>query len=97
MRRGHLVPDQRLTTRALRMAGATLGMGVVLWLALRELARPLAHSDFAGAVALLGLCALGGAVYLALGALLGVIRAPELRSLLRRQPGVTPIDPGEPP
>ena len=61
----------------------------MLWLALRELARPLAHADFAGAVALVGLCALGGVVYLTLGALLGVIRAPELRSLLRRQPGVT--------
>jgi putative peptidoglycan lipid II flippase len=97
MRRGHLVPDRRLNTRALRMAVATLGMGVVLWFALRELARPLGHSDFAGALALFGLCAVGGAVYLALGAMLGVIRLPELRSLLRRQPGVTPVDPGEPP
>jgi len=97
MRRGHLVLDQRLSTRALHMAGATLGMTGLLWLACRELARPLAHADFAGAVALVGLCALGGVVYLTLGALLGVIRAPELRSLLRRQPGVTPIDPGEPP
>ena len=97
MRRGHLVADQRLKSRALRMAGATLGMGVVLWFALRWLAPPLAHPDLMGVVALLGLCAAGGIVYLALGALLGVISLAELRFLVRRQPGVTPVDPGEPP
>jgi len=97
MRRGHLVADQRLKARALRMAGATLGMGVVLWFALRWLAPQLAHPDLMGVVALLGLCALGGIVYLALGALLGVIKLAELRFLVRREPGVTPVDPGEPP
>ena len=49
----------------MRMAGATLGMGVVLWFALRPLARLLAHPDLTGVVALLGFCALGGVVYLA--------------------------------
>jgi putative peptidoglycan lipid II flippase len=97
MRRGHLVPDGRLKSRAMRMAGATLGMGVVLWFALRPLARLLAHPDLTGVVALLGFCALGGVVYLALGALLGVINLSELRFLLRREPGVRPSDPGEPP
>jgi putative peptidoglycan lipid II flippase len=97
MRRGDLVADQRLKARALRMAGATLGMGVVLWFALRWLAPQLAHPDLMGVVALLGLCALGGIVYLALGALLGVIKLAELRFLVRREPGVTPVDPGEPP
>jgi putative peptidoglycan lipid II flippase len=96
-RRGHLVPDQRLTSRAIRMAGATLGMGVVLWFALRQLVHPLAHPDLMGVVALLGLCALGGVVYLALGAMLGVVNLAELRFLVRREPGVTPVDPGEPP
>ena len=67
------------------------------WFVLRELARPLSHPDLTGVVALLGLCALGGIVYLALGAMLGVVNLAELRVLMRRQPGVTPVDPGEPP
>jgi putative peptidoglycan lipid II flippase len=96
MRRGQLVPDGRLKSRAMRVAGATLGMGVVLWFALGPLARPLAHPDLTGVVALLGLCVLGGVVYLALGAMLGVINLSELRFVLRREPGVRPIDPGEP-
>jgi putative peptidoglycan lipid II flippase len=97
MRRGHLVPDQRLKSRALRMTGATLGMGVVLWFALRQLVAPLTHPDLMGVVALLGLCAVGGIVYVALGAVLGVVNLAELRFLVRREPGVTPVDPGEPP
>ena len=60
-------------------------------------ATPLAHPDVMGVVALLGLCAAGGVVYLALGALLGVVNLAELRFLVRREPGVTPVDPGEPP
>jgi putative peptidoglycan lipid II flippase len=96
MHRGQLVPDGRLKSRAMRVAGATLGMGVVLWFALGPLARPLAHPNLTGVVALLGLCVLGGVVYFALGAMLGVINLSELRFVLRREPGVRPIDPGEP-
>ena len=44
-----------------------------------------------------GLCALGAVVYAALGALLGVVKLSELRSVLRRQPGLTSLDPGEQP
>src|SRR5260221_3352579 len=33
-RRNHWIADKRLTSRSLRMLGATLGMGVVLWVAL---------------------------------------------------------------
>jgi putative peptidoglycan lipid II flippase len=95
MHRGQLVPDGRLKSRAMRVAGATLGMGVVLWFALGPLARPLAHPNLTGVVALLGLCVLGGVVYFALGAMLGVINLSELRFVLRREPGVRPIDPGE--
>src|SRR5437764_623457 len=83
MRRGQLVPDRRLKSRALRVAGATLGMAVVLWFALRELARPLAHPDLTGVAVLLGLCALGGVAYAALGAMLGVVNLAELRFLVR--------------
>ena len=46
---------------------------------------------------LLGLCAVGGLVYGVLGALLGVVSLAELRFLMRRQPGVRPADPAEPP
>jgi putative peptidoglycan lipid II flippase len=97
MRRGHLMPDQRLKSRTMRTAVATLGMSVVLWVALRPLAGTLAHGDLMGVVALLGLCVLGSVAYAVLGMLLGVISLAELRFLLRREPGVRPIDPGEPP
>ena len=40
---------------------------------------------------------IGGAVYAALGALLGVIKLSELRYVLRRQPGLKSTDPGEQP
>jgi putative peptidoglycan lipid II flippase len=96
VRRGQLVADERLLSRAVRTAGATLGMGVVLWFALGPLTRPLDHADVMGALALLGLCVLGGLAYAAFGAMLGVINLSELRFLLRREPGVRPIDPGEP-
>jgi putative peptidoglycan lipid II flippase len=48
-------------------------------------------------VALLGICALGGLAYGALGAVLGVVRLSEMRFLMRRQPGVRPADPTEQP
>jgi putative peptidoglycan lipid II flippase len=96
MQRSQLVPDQRLLSRALRTAGATLGMGVMLWVVLRGLTPALAHPDLIGVVALFGLCALGGITYAALGAILGVINLSELRFLLRREPGIRPVDPGEP-
>jgi putative peptidoglycan lipid II flippase len=96
-RRGQWVPDGRLASRSIRMVGATVGMGLALWLALALLAQPLAHADFAGVVAALGVCALGAAVYAALGALLGVVKLSELRFVMRRQPGLSSIDPGEQP
>ena len=43
------------------------------------------------------LCVLGGAVYAALGALLGIVRLSELRFVMRRQPGLRSDDPGEQP
>ena len=57
----------------------------------------LAHPNLTGVVALLGVCAVGGLVYAALGAVLGVVRLSELRFLMRRQPGVRPADPTEQP
>ena len=96
-RRGQWIPDQRLVSRTARMAAATLGMGVVLWLALGLLALRLAHANLIGIVALLGICAVGAAAYGLLGALLGVIRLSELRFMIRRQPGLRPVDRGEQP
>jgi len=71
-------------------------MGILLWFALRELSRPLSQPDLTGIAVLLGLCALGAVAYAALGAMLGVVKLSELRFMLRREPGVRPIDPGEP-
>jgi putative peptidoglycan lipid II flippase len=96
-RRDQWVPDERLVSRAIRMVGATLGMGAALWSAMAWLAPLLARANLAGVLALLGVCALGAAVYGALGALLGVVRLSELRVVMRRQPGLRSIDPGEQP
>jgi putative peptidoglycan lipid II flippase len=73
----------------------------VLWLGMKVLAGALARADLVGAAALLGLCALGAAVYGVAGALLGIIRLSELRSMIRRpraaRPDVKPADPdGQP-
>jgi len=98
LRRLHWVPDHRLMVRTFRFALATSGMAAALLLAMLVLASALSHPDLGGAVALLGLCLLGGLVYGGLGAYMGVINPAELRSRLRRQPGLTPVDaPGEPP
>jgi putative peptidoglycan lipid II flippase len=96
-RRAQWVPDQRLVSRSIRMVGATAGMGLALWLVLVWLAQPLAHANFLGVVTALSVCALGAIVYAALGALLGVVRLSELRVVMRRQPGLSSIDPGEQP
>jgi putative peptidoglycan lipid II flippase len=97
MRRGHWLPDRRLISRTLRVGLATIGMGGALLGGLVVLQSALAHPDLLGVVALFGLCAAGGLVYGALGALIGVVRLSELRGVLRRQPGVRPADPTEQP
>jgi putative peptidoglycan lipid II flippase len=94
-RRDHWIADQRLLSRAWRMLAATAGMGIVLWGALVMLKPVLAHANFKGVLALLVVCVVGGAVYAALGALLGVVRLSELRFVMRRQPGIRSDDPGE--
>ncbi len=95
--RAHWLPDRRLTSRAWRMALATVGMSVAVIGLLFVLRSALARPNLTGVVALLGLCAVGGAVYGGLGAVLGVVRLSEMRFLLRRQPGVRPADPTEQP
>lgn len=97
LRRGQWVPDRRLTVRAIGVAGATLGTATALWVAANWLAASLARSDVVGGFALAGICAFGVIVYGALGALFGVVRPSELRSVLRRQPGLKSADPGEQP
>jgi len=79
------------------MLAATIGMSGVLWAALVLLAPLLAHANFKGVVVLVGVCALGSVAYAALGGLLGILRLSELRFVMRRQPGLTSIDPGEQP
>jgi len=89
--------DRRLVSRALRMAAATVGMGAVLWLALRLLGPQLAHPNLVGVVALLAVCSVGAAAYGLLGMALGVVQLSELRFMMRSQPAVRATDPGEPP
>jgi putative peptidoglycan lipid II flippase len=95
--RGHWIADRRLVSRALRMVAATAGMGLVLWLALSVLDPVLARANVKGVVALAAICTLGGGVYAALGAMLGILRLSELRFVMRRQPGVRSVDPDEQP
>jgi putative peptidoglycan lipid II flippase len=90
------IADQRLLSRSLRIAVATVGMGAVLWLASWMLVHPLAHANLAGVVALLVVCGVGAGVYGLLGAALGVVRLSELRFMMRRPAGVRAADPGEP-
>ena len=97
MHRRHWLPDRRLISRTLRVALATVGMSAALIGGLAVLRPALAHPDLLGVVALLGLCAAGGLVYAAFGAVLGVVKLSELRGVLRRQPGVRPADPTEQP
>ena len=95
--RTHWLPDPRLTSRAWRMALATIGMSGGVAGLLLLLKPALARPDLTGIVALLGICALGALTYGGLGAVLGVVKISEMRFLLRRQPGVRPADPTEQP
>jgi putative peptidoglycan lipid II flippase len=97
LRRGQWIADSRLISRTAGVAGATVGMGLVLWVALAWLAKPLLHADVTGGIALAGVCTLGALAYAALGALLGVVKLSELRYVMRRQPGLRSVDPGEQP
>ncbi len=96
-RRDQWIPDGRLISRGVRIAGASAGMGVALWLGLLWLAKPLSRADIEGGVALAGICLLGIMAYAVLGAALGVVRISELRYVMRRQPGLRSADPGEQP
>ena len=95
-RRGHWQLDTRLVTRTWRIAAATTGMGVALWVGLTMLRVPLSHPTLAGVAALAGVIGLGGTVYGLLGMALGVIRLSELQAALRR-PRATASVPDAPP
>jgi putative peptidoglycan lipid II flippase len=97
LRRGHWKPDPRLMSRGWRMAAATLVMGGVLIGALMVLKPAVSRPDLVGVAGLFALCTIGGLAYAGAGAVLGVVRLSEMRFLLRRQPGTTPVDPGEQP
>ncbi|HYC64363.1 MAG TPA: murein biosynthesis integral membrane protein MurJ [Reyranellaceae bacterium] len=77
--RGHWIPDTRLWQRSFGILLATAGMSLPLVLASQP-----GDSD----LKVLALCAGGGALYVALGMLLRVVRLDELRAALRRPPGV---------
>ena len=89
--RGQLAADARLRRNAPRIVLATAAMTAGLWFAVIELATPLHQGTVLGGVTLAGLCLLGVLVYGGACMGLGVLRLAELRSLLRRQPGVKPL------
>jgi putative peptidoglycan lipid II flippase len=95
-RRGHWQPDARLFSRTWRIAVATIGMSLALWFGLAMLWVRLAHPTLEGVAALTAIIVLGGAVYGALGMVLGVIRLGELRTALRRPARTTPGGPDAP-
>ena len=78
------------------MVVATVGMGIVLWLALMLLRPILARSDLAGFAGLAAICAVGVFAYGLLGVALRIVNISELRFVMRRQPGVRPAAPDEP-
>ncbi len=86
--RRRFTADARLRRNVPRIVLATAAMTLVLWFAADWLAAPLHQASMLGGVTLAGLCLLGGLVYAAAGELLGVLRLAELRSLLRRPPGL---------
>jgi len=88
-RREHWQPDPRLLSRTWRIAAASAGMGVALWLGLMVLRAPLSHPTLGGVAALAAIIVLGGAVYGGLGMALGVIRLGEIKTALRRQPATS--------
>ncbi|MBL6618363.1 MAG: murein biosynthesis integral membrane protein MurJ [Reyranella sp.] len=96
-RRNHWLIDERLLSRTWRMAAASAGMAVALWGALVLLGPLLETATVKGALALFAVCTVGSVTYAALGALLGVVRLSELRFVMRRQPGLRSVDPGEQP
>jgi len=97
LHRRQWLPDPRLISRSLRVAGATTGMAAAVVAAMIVLRPALAHPDLMGVLALFGVCAVGGLVYGALGIVLGVLNLSELRFMMRRQAGATPAAPIEPP
>ncbi len=102
VKRGHLVPDQRLLSRGARILAATAGMGVALWFLLAVLRPSLASANLLGMAALAILCVAGAASYAVVGAVMGVVKLSELRAVLRRRRALAPDDftpdaPGERP
>ncbi len=84
LRRGYLAIDARLWSRLARILGASLGMGVALWLGAQHLAPALAGPLHIRIAALAALVAGGLAVYAVLALLSGAVRLGELRDRLRR-------------
>jgi putative peptidoglycan lipid II flippase len=97
LRRGQWLPDARLRGRTFGTFAASLGMAALVWGAMLWLAPALAHANFRGVMALLGVCVLGGVAYGVLGILVGVLNLSELKAAMSRRPGLRPIDPVEPP
>jgi putative peptidoglycan lipid II flippase len=86
LRRGHLILDARLRGRLVRIAGITVLMTAVLWVARDALAAiSWIDSRSARTAALAGLVVLGMVVYGAAAQISGAMQIAEWRTLLRRR------------
>ena len=84
-RRGHFVPDAQLIRRAVRLTGAALLMGVVLWLLAGRFAPYTTGPGLRRWAAMAVLVTLGGGVYAAATFALGAFRLADVRRLVRRE------------
>ena len=84
-RRGMLIPDKRLCSRAVGACFASTGMALVLWKVAGWLVFWLSPGSYQGIIALAFLVIVGISVYVVLLQIVGVIRWNEMCSLLSRK------------
>ncbi|MBT3237245.1 MAG: murein biosynthesis integral membrane protein MurJ [Rhodospirillaceae bacterium] len=82
-RRGHLVFDARLKSRAAKTLLASIGMGAALYFALPHLADRLGGAEVERAIGLAGLVAGGALVFAVLAQVTGAARIADVKSLYR--------------
>jgi len=83
--RDHLRFDARFKAKALRIVGASVAMGIALWLLNPVLDPWMAAGTIERIGALVALCGLGGLVYGAAILALGAVRPGEIRAQFKRK------------
>jgi putative peptidoglycan lipid II flippase len=85
-KRGHLVPDEQLFRRTVRLALAAVVMGVAIWLAGDALGRYTTGDRLTRTLAMIALVSGGALVYLTAAFGLRAYRLSDLKTLIRRRP-----------